>query len=479
MSKTCVHSKQCNIAYSDEHNDRTKSLGYVNTQRSSLNEAVMFDPRTLPAILADIAKQVRAHTGRKLQKNAKPIREEVIVCKADTTIADLQAYVSAHAKRFGTTPLRLFLHRDEGHEATTEDVEEGNAQEVGEWIGNFHAHFVYAIYGEGTKWRNGKLSRSACRALQDMAAQYLRMERGVQSSAQHVEAQQYRAKKSREAAERQEARLAKVNEATAKAETAAKVAQSTAELQETRLAEATQAAAAAETRAAKAKTDADQQEVRLAEATRKTDQVKTTRAAAKIAANEAKTAIAKGAKAVGDSLAKTFGISSDMREAREAVQEARKERDAANERADRAEQERDKAKRECQEARNKAEVYMRQGKSAEKQKESAQQEIQKANERADRAEKNVDAVIDLASIGINDQSDLRHILNGGSVEITTIRNPDSDQLYKVPPTTVGMDRWGRACIWERGWQTIQQWFSWLLRGILDWQRDPNLRQMKR
>lgn len=214
--KTCVRTQRCNVAYSDAHNTRVKALGYVKQERTKNNEGEFFDPRTLPTIVADIAKKVKANTGRKLQKNAAPIREEVIVCNEDTTLDQLKAYVSEHTKRFGTTPLRLFIHRDEGHEATPQDIEDGKAEQVGEWIGNFHAHFVYSIYGEATKWRNGKLGRGACRTLQDMAAKHLCMERGLSSDARHLTAQQFKATKAEERAKKAEQREAKAKEGAEK-----------------------------------------------------------------------------------------------------------------------------------------------------------------------------------------------------------------------------------------------------------------------
>lgn len=214
--KTCVRTQRCNVAYSDAHNTRVKALGYVDKERTKYNEGEFFDPRTLPTIVADIAKKVKANTGRKLQKNAAPIREEVIVCNEDTTLDQLKAYVSEHTKRFGTTPLRLFIHRDEGHEATPQDIEDGKAEQVGEWIGNFHAHFVYSIYGEATKWRNGKLGRGACRTLQDMAAKHLGMERGLSSDVKHLTAQQFKATKAEERAKKAEQREAKAKEGAEK-----------------------------------------------------------------------------------------------------------------------------------------------------------------------------------------------------------------------------------------------------------------------
>ena len=44
-----------------------------------------------------------------------PIREGVLLIKPDTTLADVKKFGEECQRRWGITPLQIFLHKDEGH----------------------------------------------------------------------------------------------------------------------------------------------------------------------------------------------------------------------------------------------------------------------------------------------------------------------------------------------------------------------------
>ena len=78
-----------------------------------------------------ISRMVKEKTGRAMQekererkgKNGKiikvagcsPIREGVLLIRPDTTLADVRKFGEECQRRWGITPLQIFLHKDEGH----------------------------------------------------------------------------------------------------------------------------------------------------------------------------------------------------------------------------------------------------------------------------------------------------------------------------------------------------------------------------
>ena len=44
-----------------------------------------------------------------------PIREGVLLIRPDTTLADVRKFGEECQRRWGITPLQIFLHKDEGH----------------------------------------------------------------------------------------------------------------------------------------------------------------------------------------------------------------------------------------------------------------------------------------------------------------------------------------------------------------------------
>lgn len=183
MKKTSVHVKACNTGASEAHNRRSKRLFYVRHELTRLNESYSYTDRSLQAELSLIKREVKAKTGRKLQKNAEPIKEAVVVIGEETTMDDLKRFALECHRHFGMIPLQIHIHRDEGHEAAARN---------GEWKPNLHAHIVWRMYDR--KGKRIHLSRADCSKMQDIAALTLSMERGEASDRKHVDALAYKVK---------------------------------------------------------------------------------------------------------------------------------------------------------------------------------------------------------------------------------------------------------------------------------------------
>lgn len=181
MTKTSVHIKPCDIAASETHNSRKKELGYVRKDLSSLNESFSYIGHNLQTELAMIKRDVKQKTGRKLQKNAIPIKEGVVVISEETTMDDMKKFCEECQRQLGIIPLQIHIHRDEGH---------SSGPETGDWKPNLHAHVVWRMYGEDG--RNIRLSKEDCAAMQTIAAQSLGMDRGVSSERKHLNSIQFK-----------------------------------------------------------------------------------------------------------------------------------------------------------------------------------------------------------------------------------------------------------------------------------------------
>ena len=75
-----------------------------------------------------------------------PIREGVLIIRPDTTLADVRKFGEECQRRWGITPLQIFLHKDEGHWLSGQP-ESGDREsfQVGEkWFKpNYHAHIIF------------------------------------------------------------------------------------------------------------------------------------------------------------------------------------------------------------------------------------------------------------------------------------------------------------------------------------------------
>ena len=139
---------------------------------------------------------VKEKTGRAMQekererkgKNGKiikvagcsPIREGVLLIRPDTTLADVRKFGEECQRRWGITPLQIFLHKDEGHWLSGQpSTEDGESFKVGErWFKpNYHAHIVFDWMNHDTG-KSRKLNEEDMTEMQSLASDILLMERG-------------------------------------------------------------------------------------------------------------------------------------------------------------------------------------------------------------------------------------------------------------------------------------------------------------
>ena len=206
-TKSSIHIKPCNVASSEAHNRRTaeymrnigKSKVYVVSELSANNEQWInpdFGNPELQAHYEDIKRMVKEKTGRAMQekererkgKNGKiikvagcsPIREGVLLIRPDTTLADVHKFGEECQRRWGITPLQIFLHKDEGHwlngQPAPEDRE--SFKVGGRWFKpNYHAHIVFDWMNHDTG-KSRKLNDDDMMQMQTLASDILLMERG-------------------------------------------------------------------------------------------------------------------------------------------------------------------------------------------------------------------------------------------------------------------------------------------------------------
>ena len=206
-TKSSIHIKPCNVASSEAHNRRTaeymrnigKSKVYVVSELSANNEQWInpdFGSPELQAHYEDIKRMVKEKTGRAMQekererkgKNGKiikvagcsPIREGVLLIRPDTTLADVHKFGEECQRRWGITPLQIFLHKDEGHWLNGQpDPEDRESFKVGErWFKpNYHAHIVFDWMNHDIG-KSRKLNDDDMMQMQTLASDILLMERG-------------------------------------------------------------------------------------------------------------------------------------------------------------------------------------------------------------------------------------------------------------------------------------------------------------
>ena len=206
-TKSSIHIKSCNIASSEVHNRRTaeymRNIGesriYVVPELSTNNEQWInpdFGTPELRTHYDNIKQMVKEKTGRAMQekererkgKNGKiikvagcsPIREGVLLIRPDTTLADVRKFGEECQRRWGITPLQIFLHKDEGHWLNGQpEAEDRESFKVGNrWFKpNYHAHIVFDWMNHETG-KSRKLNDEDMAAMQTLASNILLMERG-------------------------------------------------------------------------------------------------------------------------------------------------------------------------------------------------------------------------------------------------------------------------------------------------------------
>ena len=206
-TKSSIHIKPCNTKSSEAHNRRTaeymRNIGeskiYIVPELSADNEQWMnpdFGSPDLQTHYDNIKRMVKEKTGRAMQekererkgKNGKiikvagcsPIREGVLLIKPDTTLADVKKFGEECQRRWGITPLQIFLHKDEGHWLNGQpEAEDRESFQVGSrWFKpNYHAHIVFDWMNHETG-KSRKLNDEDMATMQTLASDILLMERG-------------------------------------------------------------------------------------------------------------------------------------------------------------------------------------------------------------------------------------------------------------------------------------------------------------
>ena len=206
-TKSSIHIKPCNVTSSEAHNRRTaeymrnigKSKIYIVPELTADNEQWInsdFGNPELQAHYENIKRMVKEKTGRAMQekererkgKNGKiikvagcsPIREGVLLIRPDTTLTDVRKFGEECQKRWGITPLQIFLHKDEGHWLNGQPApEDRESFKVGErWFKpNYHAHIVFDWMNHDTG-KSRKLNDDDMMQMQTLASDILLMERG-------------------------------------------------------------------------------------------------------------------------------------------------------------------------------------------------------------------------------------------------------------------------------------------------------------
>ena len=205
--KSSIHIKPCNTKSSEAHNRRTaeymRNIGesriYIVPELSADNEQWInpdFGNSNLQTHYDNIKRMVKEKTGRAMQekererkgKNGKiikvagcsPIREGVLLIKPDTTLADVKKFGEECQRRWGITPLQIFLHKDEGHwlNSQPEAEDKESFQIEGRWFKpNYHAHIVFDWMNHETG-KSRKLNDEDMATMQTLASNILLMERG-------------------------------------------------------------------------------------------------------------------------------------------------------------------------------------------------------------------------------------------------------------------------------------------------------------
>jgi hypothetical protein len=107
-------------------------------------------------------------------------------------MSDLRLFAERVEAKYKIKTLQIYIHRDEGHKATAEDIAAGLADTPGEFICNHHAHIVFDWMDHATG-KSIKINKQQTSELQTLLAETLGMERGVSSDKKHLNALQYKA----------------------------------------------------------------------------------------------------------------------------------------------------------------------------------------------------------------------------------------------------------------------------------------------
>ena len=182
--KTSINFKAAK-SDSEIHNFRKKSFDYIRKDLTHKNEYWM--EQKIADRIQKIESYCKEKSGRKLQKNAMPIREAVVVIKENTTMQDLHNLSKRLEEELKIRIFQIAIHKDEGH----------FDKETKEWKPNYHAHLV-ADWQDLETGKTLKHQSFHYSKMQDLAAECLEMERGISGSLTRLEAVEFKIKKKEE-----------------------------------------------------------------------------------------------------------------------------------------------------------------------------------------------------------------------------------------------------------------------------------------
>ena len=182
--KTSINFKAAK-SDSEIHNFRKKSFDYIRKDLTHKNEYWM--EQKIADRLLKIESYCKEKSGRKLQKNAMPVREAVVVIKENTTMQDLHNLSKRLEEELKIRIFQIAIHKDEGH----------FDKETKEWKPNYHAHLV-ADWQDLETGKTLKHQSFHYSKMQDLASECLEMERGVSGSLARLEAVEFKIKKKEE-----------------------------------------------------------------------------------------------------------------------------------------------------------------------------------------------------------------------------------------------------------------------------------------
>lgn len=182
--KTSINFKAVKSG-SEAHNFRKKTFDYIRKELTPDNE--YWSEGKISERLHQIEAYCKEKSGRKLQKNAMPIREAVVVIKEDTTMQDLHTLSKKLEEELKIRVFQIAVHKDEGH----------YDKETKQWKPNYHAHLV-ADWQDLQTGKTLKHQSFHYSKMQDIAAECLGMERGIEGSKGRLEAIEFKIRKKEE-----------------------------------------------------------------------------------------------------------------------------------------------------------------------------------------------------------------------------------------------------------------------------------------
>ncbi|UMQ44127.1 plasmid recombination protein [Chryseobacterium sp. Y16C] len=164
---------------SETHNFRKKTFDYIRKDLTPKNEYWM--EQKIAQRIQNIEAYCKEKSGRKLQKNAMPVREAVVVIKENTTMLELQNLAKRLEEELKIRVFQIAIHKDEGH----------IDKDTKEWKPNYHAHLVadWQDLGTGKTLKHQSYHYSK---MQDLTAECLNMERGISGSRGRLEAIEFK-----------------------------------------------------------------------------------------------------------------------------------------------------------------------------------------------------------------------------------------------------------------------------------------------